>query len=310
MKPTVFATIVLSILFAACDNNGGSTITETGTLEANEVTVSTQVNGLVQAYPVEEGAILSAGDTLAVIDSREWRLQLAQAEANRRAAEAQYTMALEGPRKEDLAQGKANYENASSDLQRMEELFRTNSIPKKNLDDARTRFTVAQQMWEKLRRGSRKEELELAGARRDQAAAQMAQLKKKVDDCTITAPIGGTLINRFVEPGEFVVPGSSVGRLANLDELEINIYVAEAVLPRIKLGQNAFVAVDAFSEKQFEARVVYLSPTAEFTPKNIQTKDERVKLVFAVKLKVKNTEGQLKAGLPADVTLNLEETGK
>jgi HlyD family secretion protein len=132
----------------------------------------------------------------------------------------------------------------------------------------------------------------------------MAQLQKKVNDCTITAPIGGTIVNRFIEPGELVTPGAAVARIADLREMEVNIYVAETVLPRIQLNQRATVVVDAFPERQFEARVVFLSPTAEFTPKNIQTKDERIKLVFAVKLKVQNAEGSLKAGLPADVTLD------
>jgi len=218
----------------------------------------------------------------------------------------QYKLALEGPRKEDVAQGKANYESAKADLQRMEELFKTKSISDKNVEDARTRFTLAEQTWEKLQRGSRREEVDLAKARRDQATAQMAQLQKKVNDCTITAPIGGTIVNRFVETGELVTPGAAVARIADLREMEVNIYVAETVLPRIQLNQRATVVVDAFPERQFEARVVFLSPTAEFTPKNIQTKDERIKLVFAVKLKVQNAEGSLKAGLPADVTIDFQ----
>jgi HlyD family secretion protein len=296
--------LLITIVLAGCSNNGGKTITETGTLEAKHVTISAQVSGVLQFFGPEEGTMVAKGDTIARVDPMEWQYQLAQAEANMRAADAQYRLALEGPRKEDVAQGKANYESAKTDLQRMEELFKAKSISDKNVEDARTRFTLAEQMWEKLQRGSRREEVDLAKARRDQATAQMAQLQKKVNDCTITAPIGGTIVNRFIEPGELVTPGAAVARIADLREMEVNIYVAETVLPRIQLNQRATVVVDAFPERQFEARVVFLSPTAEFTPKNIQTKDERIKLVFAVKLKVQNAEGSLKAGLPADVTLD------
>ena len=145
----------------------------------------------------------------------------------------------------------------------------------------------------------------MVAARRDQALAQRNQLKKKLNDCVVIAPVGGTVVNRFLEPGELVIPGSAVVRIANLSDMEINIYVAETVIPRIQLGQKVELALDAFTEKRFEGKVVFISPTAEFTPKNIQTKDERVKLVFAVKVKVNNPEGVLKAGLPAEVTLEL-----
>ncbi len=306
MKLTV--ALALTLVLSACNNNDGSSITETGTLEARNITVSAQVNGVLQSFGPEEGSLVSKGDTIARVDPTEWQYQLAQAEANVRAAEAQYQLALEGPRKEDVAQGKANYESAKTDLQRMEELFKTKSISDKNLEDARTRFTMAEQTWAKLQRGSRPEERDLAKARRDQARAQMAQLQKKLNDCTILAPIEGTVVNTFVEPGELVIPGAAVARIADLSEMEINIYVAETLLPRIQLNQQATVEVDAFPGKQFSARVVYLSPTAEFTPKNIQTKDERIKLVFAVKLKIQNPDGSLKAGVPADVTLDLRGT--
>ncbi len=302
------AALSIAVFLAGCSNNGGDTLTETGTLEARQVTVSAQVGGAVLFFGPEEGDILAPGDTIARLDPAEWQYQLSQAEANFRAAEAQYKLILEGPRKEDVLQGKASYESARADLQRMEELFKSKSISEKNLDDARTRFTLAEQAWEKLQRGSREEEVTLAKARKDQAAAQMGQLRKKVNDCSVIAPLGGTLVNRFVEPGELVTPGAAVARIADLREMEINIYVAESVLPRIQLGQGATVTVDAFPERPFDARVVFLSPTAEFTPKNIQTKEERVKLVFAVKLKVSNPDGSLKAGLPADVSMTFKGT--
>ncbi|MBI2618960.1 MAG: efflux RND transporter periplasmic adaptor subunit [Ignavibacteriales bacterium] len=304
MKP-FFPALMLAAFLSGCSNEHGEIITETGTLEATEVTISAQVNGTLRSVRAMEGSIVREGDTLAVIDDTEWKYQLQQAEANLKAVEAQYRLTLEGAREEDLIQADANYKSAKSDLQRMEELHKTRSVSEKQLEDARTRFTLAEQTFRKLKEGSRREEIALAGARREQAAAQAAQLRKKVRDCTLTAPTAGTIITRFVEPGELVGPGSAVVRIADLTSLTMKIYVSQTILPRVQLGQQASIAVDGFEDRSFEGVVIHISSTAEFTPKNIQTKEERVKLVFAVKLNVANPDGTLKAGLPADATLRL-----
>jgi len=302
--------LILSFLFlAGCGNNDADRLTATGTLEATESTVSAQVGGLITELRVREGTPVRKGDTLAVIDATDWNFQLDQAEANLRAMDAANRLALEGARKEDVIQAEAQYASANNDLKRMEELYRSNSVPAKQLEDARTRFTLAQQTLKKVREGSRDEERALAKARRDQAEAAAAQLRKKVADCRITAPLQGTVINKFVELGELVWPGASVVRIADLTDLKINVYVSETTIPRVQLGQKAVVAVDAFDDRTFDGEVVYISPVAEFTPKNIQTKEERVKLVFAVKVVVKNPQGTLKAGLPADVTIHLTGAG-
>ena len=251
----------------------------------------------------DEGRKVGIGDTLVILDQREWRLQTRQAQANLDAADAQYRLAVRGARAEDLRQAEAAAESARRDLERMRELRESNSVPQKQLDDAELRATVAQQTLEKLKNGSRPEEIDVARARRDQAAAQLALLEKKLDDCVVTAPTAGTVLNRFVEKGEFVGMGSALVRIANLDVLDLMIYVPEAELPRIAIGQVARVSVDAFRERTFEGRVVFISSVAEFTPKNIQTKDERTKLVFGVKVRVANLDGALKAGIPADVVL-------
>ena len=300
-----FVMISMITLLIGCSGNSDGEITETGTLEATEVVVSALAGGTVRGLRVEEGSFVRMGDTLVVLDDTDWRFQLQQAEASLRGAEATYRLAKEGPRREDVIQAEANYQSAKTDLKRMEELFGSKSVSEKQLEDTRTRYTMAEQTWEKAKRGSRGEEIELAKARRDQAYAQLSSLKKKVDDCVITSPLNGTVTKKFVERGELVGQGMSIVRISDLSRLTLTIYVGEAVLPRIKLGQKASVKVDAFEQRSFEAEVIFTSPTAEFTPKNIQTKDERVKLVFAVKLLVANPYGTLKGGVPADATLTL-----
>lgn len=296
--------IVLSlVLLVACNDGDGTAIEATGTIEATDVTISAQIPGAIVALRVDEGDRVQAGDTLLLLDQREYRLQVRQAEANLAAAEAQYRLAVSGAREEDVRQAEVSFESARRDLTRMRELRQSNSIPQKQLDDAELRATVAEQSLAKLQNGLRPEEIEAARARRDQAAAQLDLARKKLEDGVVTAPIAGTLLNRFVDRGEFVGMGSALLRMANLDQMDLMIYVPETQLPRVAIGQTARVSVDAFEDRTFEGKVVFISPTAEFTPKNIQTKDERTKLMFGVKIRVANPDGALKAGIPADVVL-------
>jgi len=293
-------------LFLGCGGDDGSTITAAGTIEATEITVSAQSGGQVKYIIADEGQSVQAGDTLLIIDNTDWRYQFEQARGGYEMAESQYRLTLKGARKEDIIQAEANYQNAETDLKRMEELYRVKTISEKQLDDAKTRFTVSQQTLEKAKRGSRQEEIEMARARRDQAKGLFGSLQKKLNDCVVTAPIGGTITKRFVEQGELAGTGSVLFRISNLALMDITIYVTEVDLPKIQINQKAGITVDAFPDKEYEGKVVFISPNAEFTPKNIQTKDERTKLVFSVKVKVPNPDGTLKAGVPADVVLHVE----
>ncbi len=290
-------------LHFGCNSRDGETITATGTIEATEITLSAQSGGQVKRIIADEGDIVRAGDTLLIIDDTDWYFQFEQTRGGYEMAEAQYQLVTKGARTEDILLAEANYKNAQTDLKRMEELWRTKSVSEKQLDDARTRFTISQQTWEKMKRGSRQEEIDAARARRDQTKALWASMQKKVNDCIVTAPMGGTITKRYVEQGELASIGTALFRISDLSIMNITIYVSELDLPKIKLNQKAIVNVDAFPKRDFEGGVTFISSVAEFTPKNIQTKDERTKLVFSVKVKVPNPEGILKAGIPADVTL-------
>jgi HlyD family secretion protein len=301
----------LAILFCAfflldCSGGDRTSISATGTIEATEITLSAQAGGQVKHIAADEGDIVRIGDTLLIIDNTDWGYQLQQTRGGYEMAEAQFRLALKGAREEDVIQSEANYQNAEDDVKRMEELFRVKSISEKQLDDARTRFTISQQIWEKTKRGSRQEEIDAARARRDQTKAQMASLQKKVNDCVVTSQAAGTITKRFVEQGELASTGMALYRVSDNSTMDITIYVSESNLPKVKLNQKAMVTIDAFQKKEYEGKVTFISSTAEFTPKNIQTKDERTKLVFSVKVKVPNPDGTLKAGIPADVTLRVE----
>jgi membrane fusion protein YbhG len=308
MRSSVCTFLFLAAGLAGCANGPRDVIEASGIIEGTTVNVGTEVGGRVKQIRVDEGVAVSKGDTLLLIDDVEYQIQLRQAVANLEAFESAYRLALEGSRREDILQAEAAYKTAESDYQRMKDLLASQTVTQKQYDDSYTRFVAAQQTYEKLRRGSRVQEINGARLRRDYAAAQADLLKKKVRDCVLLAPSNGTVTLKSVEPGELVSPGSNVLRLTYLDRVKLTIYVNETDLGRVKLGQEARISVDTFGAgKTFPGKVVAISPTAEFTPKNVQTKEERTKLVFGVKIEVENPDHLLKPGLPADARIDLAQ---
>ncbi len=307
MRKTITHILPLALLLPliGCSGNGNNTIEASGTIEGTDINIGTEVSGKVREVRVTEGDRVAQGDTLVIIDDADYQLQLRQAQANADAAEAQYRLAIEGSRKEDILQAEATYKMAEADYKRMKELLAQQSITQKHYDDVYTKYVSAQQNYEKLVRGLRKPEIDAARARRDQAAAQADLLLKKVHDCSIVAPSQGTITLKSVEPGEFVTVGANVIRVTYLDRVKLIIYVNEQQLGSVKLGQKAEVRIDG-QEQSKEGTVTYISPVAEFTPKNVQTKEERTKLVFGVKIEADNKDGVLKPGLPADAKLIIE----
>lgn len=324
MKSTISTFLALSFWLFGCSTEDDAEVTASGTLEATEVTISAEATGRVLELHIEEGSNVPSGDTLMILDHTDYVLQLRHAEAALAVAEAQYAIARKGPREEDiqaaeqiLRQSQAQLKNAEEDDRRMKELLEAQSVTRKQVDDAETRFLVAQaqfrnaqENYRKLKRGLRPEEVDAARAQRNQAKVQVEIIKKRISDCFISAPISGTVTHRFVEIGELVTLGSSVAKVANLDQMDLWIYVPEQEVAKIQLRQATEVQIDAYPEKVYSGRVVFISPDAEFTPKNIQTKDERVKLVFGVKIRVDNPDHELKSGIPADATIRLVAGGR
>ncbi len=295
------------LLLAGCGDGNSGAIEGSGTIEGKDINIGTEVAGRIESITVDEGSAVQRGDTLVIIADEEYRLQLSQAAANAAAAEAQYQLARQGSRQEDIRQAEAAYRAAQADYTRMKDLLASKTITQKQFDDAEARYIAAQQTYQKLARGLREAEIETARARRDQAVAQAELLRKKVRDCRIIAPAAGTITLRAFEPGEFVPLAANILRITVMDTVELVIYVNEEHLGRLRLGQRAEISIDSFKDRTFEGRVVYISPAAEFTPKNVQTKEERTKLVFGVKIRVPNPGNLLKPGLPADAVIIPEE---
>ncbi|HET55123.1 MAG TPA: HlyD family efflux transporter periplasmic adaptor subunit, partial [Ignavibacteria bacterium] len=161
----------------------------------------------------------------------------------------------------------------------------------------------AHENYNKVKKIFRQEEIDQARANLNKAIAGVDLLKKNIRDSYVISPINGFLVKTFVERGESVTPMSSLFKVSDLDIVELVIYVSTLELGYVKLGQRAEVTIDTYKDKIYEGKVTYISPEAEFTPKNIQTKDERTKLVFAVKITIPNEDYDLKPGMPADASI-------
>ena len=163
----------------------------------------------------------------------------------------------------------------------------------------------AKENFEKVKNLARPEELKQAEANLNRSIANVNLIKKNLNDCYVTSPSSGYITKKFVEIGEIAGMMSSLFQVADLSSADLVIYVPETELGKVQLGQKAEITVDTYPDKFFNGRVIYISPQAEFTPKNIQTQEERTKLVFAVKIKIDNPEFELKDGMPADASIIL-----
>lgn len=297
---------------AACrSDKDPSQIVASGHVEATDVRISAKVPGRLQALKVQEGDAVAAGQELAHIDTTDLRLALQQAKAEREQAGAELRLRLAGARKEDVAEllaqirsVEADLEGAQKDLDRMQGLLDSGSGTAKARDDARARrdslaarLQAMRQALARLRAGFRQEEIDAARARVSATAAKIAQLEQQVADATVKSPLSATVTEKVAEPGELLQAGAPLLVLTNLKQPWLTVYVGALDLPKLRLGQEAEVTTDDGQARK--GAITYIASQAEFTPKNVQTRDERVKLVYKVKLGLPNEDGLFKPGMPA-----------
>jgi HlyD family secretion protein len=311
----MFATAILGVACRNAIDNGA--IHASGHIEATDVRLAATVGGRLLEAPFEEGDVVTAGVVVARLETLDAEHLRAQARATAEAADAQLRLLLAGTRAEDLrraedqlAQAQAELDAARRDFDRLDGLAERGTATEKSRDDAATRQEVAERavaaarsQVDKLVAGPRRQEIEAARAQRAAAEAAAAAAEQKIVDATVLSPIDGVLTTRVTEPGEVLAPGATIAVLTDLARPWLTVWIDEPNLARVKLGQTAVVAVDG-SDRTFEGTVSFISPVAEFTPKNVQTPDERAKLVFRVKVQLDNNEGIFKPGMPADAIFN------
>jgi HlyD family secretion protein len=332
-KSTMGLAIGLGLMGAAAcaPDEPSNALRVSGHVEATEVQVSGDVGGRLLELRVSEGDRVVAGDVIARLDTRDIELQIERVRADRAGADAQLRFVQRGPRVEDIRQAEAQVDAAradaaaagadlkaaEADLARFESLLAANAGSQKQRDDARARVDIARErergardrvraageVVSRLKAGATREEIEGARARVAAADAQTNLLEKARADATITSPATGIVTQKLVDAGEVIAPRMPLVVITDLDHAWANLFVPEPAMPRISLGQAAVVTTDAGN--RINGKVTYLSPRAEFTPRNVQTADERSKLVYRIKVSVDNSQGVLKPGMPVDAELTL-----
>lgn len=318
----LFILLTASVIMISCggeENN--SVLSASGTAEITRVSIASPVPGKLLKIFVKEGSAVKKGDTIAVIDHEKLEYQLRLAEANLAIAQAQYDLLKNGARKEDVASVKAaynlanaNFQVAKKDLDRIKKLFNNKSAPEKQLDDAQTRFKIALAQLQqakaaklKMRNFARPEELAKAKAAVEAAQASVDLAKTNINDATVISPTDGLIKEFFYETGEMIPAYSVLCDVLNSSEAEVEIYISELDLGKVKKGMKAKIFSDSYPEDPVLGVVTKISEEAEFTPKTIQTKEERTKLVYKITIKAPNGENKLKGGMPVDVEIILNE---
>ena len=312
LVPLAVSLAALAALGCGGRNDGG-VIHASGHIEATEVRLAAKVGGRLLALPLWEGDRAKAGAVIAQLDTTDAANDLARARAEFDAADARLRLLLAGSRREDvdrarakLAGAEADLAQAALDLKRLEGLADRGTATLKARDDARTRkemLTAAldadRAQLAELIAGPRPQEIEQARAQRAAAAAAIAAIEQHIADGTVTAPSDGLITQRVAEPGEVLAPGALLYVLTDLLHPWLNVYVDEPSLARIHLSDPVTVRVDG-SNREFTGKVTFVAQVAEFTPKNVQTPEERAKLVFRIKVGLDNAAGVFKPGMPAD----------
>lgn len=311
--------LVVVVVLLARGGGNGQVLEASGTVEATEADLGFQVPGRIERIAVEEGAQVAAGTELAWLDRQELEAQRRAVEAQASAARARLRELQRGFRAEEIAQGSATLaaaeqrlRDAERDLERARRLYDGGAISEQRLDNAKTTLAVSEAEYLRAREGLQILE---TGPREEQVAAQrsvlaqaeavVAQIEAALAHAVIAAPFDGTVTVRHREPGEVVPAGSPVLTLMNPSDRWVRIYVREDQVGRLTIGGAATISADAYPDRTYAGRVVFISSEAEFTPRNVQTTAERVKLVYRVKVRVVDDPSlDLKPGLPADVRLD------
>ena len=290
-----------------------------GNIETHESVVGFKVSGRIVELPIEEGQWVEPGTVLARLDTADYRQQLAIDEAAVRVQRRQLALGLAGTRRQQLEVAQQALANAKADLAqkqldytRAESLYReqvgsqmARDQAETNLKRAQTVVQSAQQQYDQALEGTRKEQLAVDRAQVLQAEQKLDLSRIYLDYTTLQAPKAGVILVRNAELGEVVAPNTPIITLGDLDHVWLRAYVNETDLGRIRWGQPVTVRTDSYPGKTYPGRVSFISSKAEFTPKSVQTYQERVTLVYRIKVDLENPNHELKPGMPADAEIDL-----
>ncbi|HGF0772165.1 TPA: secretion protein HlyD [Kluyvera georgiana] len=325
-KPVVLILAVVVIValiggstwwYQSRQNNG---LTLYGNVDIRTVNMSFRVGGRLQSLTVDEGDAIKQGQTLGQLDQAPYENALMQAKANVATAQAQYDLMMAGYRAEEIAQAAASvkqaqaaYDYAQSYLQRQQGLWNRKLLSANDLENARSSrdqalatLKSAQDKLSQYRAGNRPQEIAQAKANLEQAQAQLAQSTLDLHDTVLTAPSDGTLLTRAVEPGSMLSAGSTVLTLSLTRPVWVRAYVDEKNLNQAQPGREILLYTDGRPNKPYHGKIGFVSPTAEFTPKTVETPDLRTDLVYRLRIIVTDADDSLRQGMPVTLQFNEE----
>jgi HlyD family secretion protein len=290
MKKRLFTILSLLLILSACTKQNNKSDAY-GNFESDEVTVSSETSGRIVEAAATEGSKVSAGNVLAVIDTASLGLQKSQLNS-----QEQSVLAQKAGLYAQMAVSDQQIKNLGVDQSRIQKMFKEGAATQKQVDDIEGQIAIA----EKQKKAYAAQITAIdknAGAVRAQANVLSDQIRRSV----VKSPISGTILEKYVESGELATPGKPLYKITDLDTLTLRVYISGKQLSTVKIGAQADVMIDADNGMKAAKGVIeWISPEAEFTPKIIQTREERVKLVYAVKIRVPN-DGSLKLGMPGEV---------
>ena len=311
--------VIISAIFVIrrSKHSNPETIRVSGNIEITSTALSFKVPGRVQARPVDEGETVKAGQVVARLDDADLANEVAQRRAQLENARQVLAELEAGSRKEEIGQAEAALSRAeaeakqlSDDFQRQKALFDREVIPKQKLDAAkaamdssRAQVREAMETLTLVRKGPRRERIAQAQARLKENREALNEAQTRLGYATLSSPVAGLVTAKHIEPGEQVNAGTPVITVGDIGNTWLRAYIPETELGRVKVGQKARITTDTYPGRLYEGTVSFISPEAEFTPKNVQTEKERVKLVYRIKITLPNPRIELKPGMPADAEI-------
>lgn len=292
---TYSSLLVLALAISSC-GKGNKAYDASGVFESTEVTVSAEGNGKIMSLDLQEGDRLEAGAVVGCIDTVQLYLSKIQLEASRRAV---------GSGRLNISRQIAALESQIAkqrqELDRFTKLEQAGASNRKQVEDIQAQLDILERQLAAQKESLQNTNSNVSG-QADALEAQVMQLEDKIRKCVITSPVSGTILAKYSEAGELAVQGRALFKVADLDNIRLRAYITADQLTGLKLGQSVKVFADqgTSGRKEYAGTLVWISDKAEFTPKTIQTRDERANLVYAVKIAVKN-DGLIKLGMYGDI---------
>lgn len=285
----------IAAVLTAC-NSGDKEYDATGTFEATETTVAAEQAGTLLTFSLEEGDNIEAGTEVGLIDTTQLWLKISQTEASKAVYQSQ-----KPDQEKQIAATRQQLAKARTEQQRYKELVADGAAPSKMLDDASNQVQVLQRQLD-AQVSALQTSTNALSRQMDAADVQVRQLRDQLLKCHIKSPVSGTVLEKYVERGEYVTPGKPLFKIGDVRHMYLRAYITSAQLKNVKTGQKVKVFADygGGQKKEYVGTVTWISSRSEFTPKTILTDDERADLVYAVKIAIE-TDGYVKIGMYGEV---------